>query len=158
MKYLIAIAIILNFMGCANTHPLSNSNDFVVKSTSNKYGMKYHFILETRDKISDMHNPFAKFILITHYHIYTNTLGRVSGDKILFAEHDNSQPKPLSKSSTFIFTPNSVTIEGLQLCNTVVHNCYKTPINGKYSIKNYSTLKAENYGEKSLAEKDNYYK
>jgi len=158
MKYLITIAMILNLMGCANINSLSTPSNFVVKDATSQYGMKYHFILEKRSKISDMHNPFSKFILIIHYHMYTNTLGKVSGDKILFAKYDNSQPKPLSKSSTFVFTPNSVTIEGLQLCNTVVHNCYKTPINGKYSIKNYSTLKAENYGEKSLAEKDNYYK
>jgi len=156
MKYLIAIAIILNFMGCANTHSLSNSSNFVVKGTSNQYEMKYHFILETRDKISDMHNPFTKFILITHYHIYTNTLGRVSGDKILFAEHDNTQPKPLSKSSTFIFAPSSISIEGLQWCATVYPHCEKI-LNDKYLIKDFSELRAENYAKEGITDKG-YYK
>jgi len=158
MKYLIAIVMILNLMGCASTHSLSTPSNFVVKDENSQYKMKYHFILETRDKISDMHNPFSKFILITHYHIYTNNLGKVSGDKILFAEHDNTQPKPLSKGSTFIFAPSSVTVKGLQACNTFDHNCDKIFINGKYFIKNYSVLKAENYGEKSLMEKYSYYK
>ena len=156
MKYIIFIVSLLNLTGCANLLGVANTDNFVVRDTNSKYGMKYHFILQTNSKISDMHNPFAKHLLVTHYHIYTNKLGKVSGDKILFAEHDYTQPKPLSKNSTFIFNKNSVTIKGLQWCATVISHC-EPILNGNYFIKHKINLKPENYSNDDIMDKG-YYK
>ena len=144
--------MILNLVGCASSSKKLIQNNFVVKSSSNDYRMKYHFVLQTTNKISDMHNPFSKFYLITHYHIYTNSLGKVSGDKILFSKYDNTSPKKLSKNTTFIFNTNSVTIKGLQWCSTVTPYCHKI-LNNKYSIMLYSKLRIENNKEDKLMDK-----
>jgi len=156
MKYLIILTIILNLTGCTSSSKKLIQNNFIVKSISKDYGMKYHFVLQTTNKISNMHNPFSKFYLITHYHIYTNSLGKVSGDKILFSKYDNTSPKKLSKNSTFIFTTNRVTIKNLQWCSTLTPHCHKI-LNGEYKIIVYSKLKIENNEANKLINKG-YFK
>ena len=155
MKYLTVLALILNLLGCANSSSQLIQNNFVVKGASKQYG-KYHFVLQTMNNISDMHNPFSKFYLITHYHIYTNSLGTISGDKILFSKYDNTSPKKLSKNSTFIFTSDSITIKGLQWCSNVTSHCHNI-LHGKYNIMEYSKLKVENNKEDKLMD-EGYFK
>ena len=156
MKYLITITLIFNLMGCANSSKHVPFNNFVVKDISSQYGMKYHFILETKDKISDMHNPLSKFSLITHYHIYTNSLGKISGDKLLFSKYDNTQPKKLTQNSTFTFTSHNIIIEGLQWCSNVYPHC-ENILHGKYLIKTHSLLNSENHQIDNISDKG-YFK
>ena len=144
MRFLAVIFLILFALaGCAETFSKSNTQNFAVKDNNGGYGMRYHFIIETHNNISDMHNPLSAFVLITHYHIYTDNLGSVTGDKILFAKHDNTRPQRLRNNSLFRFTKKYISIDGLKWCSDEVNHC-ENIINGKYPLYDYSKLNHEN--------------
>ena len=139
----VAILILFALVGCAETLNKPNIRNFAAKDNKGGYGMKYHFIIETHNNISDMHNPFSTFVLTTHYHIYTDSLGSVTGDKILFAKHDNVTPRRLSNSSLFKFDKNYISIDGLKWCSDEINHC-ENILNGKYPLYDISKLNPEN--------------
>ncbi len=102
-----------------------------VRVPESKYGMKYHFRLFMPQSLMG-HDPVSvlrnKKITINS-DVYTNKLGKVSGDQVIM---DN---RPVSKSVTFLFTNREIKIKNFQSCDndgdcTIMHG-----VDGLYKIE-----------------------
>jgi len=161
MKKVLLVSLILWLLGGCN-HTLSTSKDkdvpFVVKMPTSAYGKKYHFIIEKRStsRAKDISGFFGKTTDIVQYHIYTNSLKEVTGDKILFSESKRNKAYKLSRESLLIFNSNSLSIRNTQWCNRLINKCSDSGLNKIYPLKNYITL-SRNYEDIQI-ENQGYYK
>jgi len=150
MKKRIFINIVLGivFMGCnTNTTPYQSNNDsvqFAVKEATNAYGKKYHFIIERqwKSRSKDVTGLLGRDKHISQYHIYTNSLGKVKGNYVLFDPlAKNYKVKELNEKSIVIFKKNEIVLKNIQICfEYMTPQCSDSGLNGKYLIKDSSLL------------------
>ena len=135
------------FVGCSGSggstgRSSSYDRTIYVKSPNMKYGKKYHFIIEDRFKTSShgIDNIFKKSKTITQLHIYTDSLNKVSGDKILFATSKSGKAYKLGSNTIFVFNKDSLVIKNMQWCDRLLKKCDDSGLNKKYLLRDFSLL------------------
>ena len=112
--------------------------------------MKYHYVIYTPMRYM-AHDPITALKNKKYYvghNIYTNFLGKVSGDKVFrtyikFISLDKKTKEPIfknvtesyNKESRFTFTERYVKIKGIQICNED-NECRTAGLEGKFKLVN----------------------
>ena len=119
---------LLLLTACSNGASLKKA----VYIQDSKYNKKYHYVLSIPQSLM-AHDPFSalkKEYIIVNHHLYTDSLGKVSGDKVLLGT------RPVNKDVTFIFSKKSIIIRNFKSCDED-GDCSKMPgVDGVYPIKN----------------------
>ena len=153
--------VLTGCIGSGGSTGRSSSYDrtIYVKSPNMNYGKKYHFIIEHRFKTSShgIDNIFKKSKIITQYHIYTDSLNKVSGDKILFATSKSGRAYKLDSKSIFIFNKDSLVIKNMQWCDRLLKKCKDSTFNKKYLLRDFSLL-TKGYKDIDNSSSQGYFK
>ena len=140
---LIFISLIL-LIGCSSKNKSTNEQQFGVQSSNLLYGKKYHFILERRlqSRSRDVGGLLGSDKYIYQYHIYTDSLGKVSGNQVLFKPVLKTyKAKKMGSNSIFIFNKNEIILKNTKMCfDYMTPKCSDSGLNGKYPIKDISIL------------------
>ena len=144
-KFILIFISLILILGCSMNRKNDNyKRQFAVKSLNSNYGKKYHFILERRFKSrsKDISGMFGTDKYVLQYHIYTDTLGKVSGEYVLFDPlSKNYKVKKLSANSIFVFNKKEIVLKNLQSCfDYMTPKCVDSGLNGRYPIKDISLL------------------
>ena len=142
MNKIYTTLFILFITGC-NAHPKVDKHKFIaVQDKKIEYGKRYHFIIETPYYSSSPHNlgdilPTLKY---RHYHIYVDSITKLSGEKILFSSEDDIKARQLDKNTVFTISKNKIKIEHLKKCDKITKKCWESELNREYIMMPFSQI------------------
>ncbi len=148
MKTIIHLAVMLlifSFTACSGKPKVAM---LVTDDTQQK--MKYHYVIYTPMRYM-AHDPISVLKNEKYYvehNIYTDSLGRVSGEKVFhtynkFISFNKKTKKPIfknvveayNKEASFTFTKRYVKIKGVKICNED-NECWSAGLEGKFKLVN----------------------
>jgi len=142
---LLMVLLVFFFTACSGKPKVA-----MLAPNDSKQKMKYHYVIYTplrymaHDPISILKNE--KYYVA--HNIYTDVLGKVSGDKVFrtyikFISFDKKRQEPVfknvfesyNKEASFTFHKRYVKIKGIQICNED-NECITGGLEGKFKLVN----------------------